>query len=289
MKKKCIVMLSGGFGNQLHQLAKGLCFSKEMFTELFVDTSYYNKHFFNYDTKRNYGLDCLVYKSNVKNLIFTSAVLLYFIKKIHVFNYFFEHILKIQFLFDSISPVNKKCNTFIFVYVSGNLESYEKYYSYLSEMLSFNDDILNKVQLYIKDKIGYESVAVHIRRTDYLNWNSVHHVLCKDYFLNGIEYFKNHLTNPIFIFISDDVEWVKDNFDFNNNTNFKIADSFDTFFDFSLLKLTKHVIISNSTFSWWGAFLNNNENKIIIAPSKWLKIDVLDIKKSYPSNWLIRD
>jgi hypothetical protein len=289
MKKKCIVMLSGGFGNQLHQLANGLCFSKEMLTELFVDTSYYNKKIFNYDTKRNYVLNLLLHKPKVKKINFTNFVVLYLVRNIYVIKYFFESILKIQFLFDSISPVNKKCNTFIFVYVSGNLELYENYYLSLIELLSINDTITNKALLYINDNNGYRSVVIHIRRTDYLNDNSIHHVLDKDYFLNGIEFIKKSISNPIFIFISDDIKWVKDNFDFKNNANFKIVESNDTFFDFSLLRLAEHLIISNSTFSWWGAFLNRNSNKIIVAPSKWLKIDDKVLKQSYPLNWVIRD
>jgi hypothetical protein len=126
-------MLSGGFGNQLHQLANGLCLSKEMGTELFVDTSYYKKKIPNSDTKRNYNLDYLENKPQEKNLIFTNSVILYLVKKLNFIKFIFEIVFKIQFLFDSKSPVNKKCNTFIFVYVSGNLQLYENHYFKLED------------------------------------------------------------------------------------------------------------------------------------------------------------
>ena len=80
MSKNCIVMLSGGFGNQLHQLANGLCFSKEMGTELFVDTGYYKKKILNYDTRRNYNLDYLENKPAEKNLILTNSIMVYLVK-----------------------------------------------------------------------------------------------------------------------------------------------------------------------------------------------------------------
>jgi hypothetical protein len=285
MKKKCIVMLSGGFGNQLHQLANGLCFSKEMETELFVDTSYYQKKILNSDTKRNYDLDYLVNKPAEKNLIFTNSVILYLVKNVNFIKFIFEAVLKIQFLFDSTSPINKKCNTFIFVYVSGNLQLYENHYSSLVELFSIKNKITTKAKLYLNDYVRFETVVVHIRRTDYLNSNSIHHVLDLDYFLNGIEIIKNNISNTFFLFISDDIKWVKDNFDFNDNSNFKIVESNDPFFDFSLLKIAKHVIISNSTFSWWGAFLNENLNKKVVAPIKWLKVDNDNIDDRYDVKW----
>jgi hypothetical protein len=271
MNKKCIVMLSGGFGNQLHQLANGLCFSKGMGTELFVDTSYYKKK---------------IPKPEEKNLIFTNSVILYLVKKVNFIKFIFETVFKIQFLFDSISPVNKKCNTFIFVYVSGNLQIYKNHYSSLVDLFSIKGKITNSAKFFLDEYIGFETVVVHIRRTDYLNSNSIHHVLDLDYFLKGIEIIKKNILNTFFLFISDDIKWVKDNFDINNNANFKIVESKDPFFDFSLIKLCKHGIISNSTFSWWGAFLNENSNKKVVAPIKWLKIDTDSVNERYDLKWI---
>ena len=224
MKKKCIVMLSGGFGNQLHQLANGLCFSKEMEAELFVDTSYYKKKILNCDTKRNYDLDYLERKPAKKNFIFTSYVVLYLVKNLNFIKLIFEDVLKIQFLFNNKSPVNRKCCTFIFVYVSGNLESYEKHYLSLIESFSIRNKITTKAKLYLNEYVRFETVVVHVRRTDYLNSNSLHHVLDVEYFLKGIEILKNNIRTPFFLFISDDIKWVKDNFDFIANSNYKIID-----------------------------------------------------------------
>ena len=285
MKKKCIVMLSGGFGNQLHQLANGICFCNEMETELFVDNSYYKKKNLHTDTKRNYDLDYLLNKPAEKNLFFTNSVLLYLVKKIKFIKFFFESVLKIQFLFNSTSPVNKKCNTFIFVYVSGNLQLYEDHYLSLVELFSLKSNITTKAELFLNDYVRFDTIVVHIRRTDYLNSNSIHHVLDIDYFLNGIEILKKNISNPFFFFISDDIEWVKNNFDIEKNENFKIVASKDPFFDFSLLRLANNAIISNSTFSWWGAYLNQNLNKKVVAPKKWLKIDMDNFDDRYVVKW----
>jgi hypothetical protein len=286
MNKKCIVMLSGGFGNQLHQLANGLCFSKEMGTELFVDSSYYKKKILNSDTKRNYNLDYLENKPGEKNLFFTNSVILYIVKKLKFIKFIFESVFKIQFLFDSTSPKNINCNTFVFVFVSGNLKLYENHYLSLIELFSIKEKVTNSAKFFLDEYIGFETVVVHIRRTDYLNNNSIHHVLDLNYFINGIDILKKKISNPFFLFISDDIEWVKNNFDINNNANFKIVESEDSFFDFSLLKLCKHVVISNSTFSWWGAFLNENLNKKVVAPIKWLKIDTGSVNDRYDLKWI---
>ena len=152
-------------------------------------------------------------------------------------------------------------------------------------MFSIKNKITTKAKLYVNDYVRFETVVVHIRRTDYLNCNSIHHVLDLDYFLNGIEIINRNISNTFFLFISDDIKWVKDNFDFKNNSNFKIVESHDAFFDFSLIKLTKHAIISNSTFSWWGAFLNENLNKKVVAPIKWLKVDNDNIDERYEVKW----
>jgi hypothetical protein len=133
--------------------------------------------------------------------------------------------------------------------------------------------------------VRFETVVVHVRRTDYLNSNSLHHVLDVEYFLKGIEILKNNIRTPFFLFISDDIKWVKDNFDFIANSNYKIIESHDAFFDFTLLRMAKHVIISNSTFSWWGAFLNEYSNKKVVAPIKWLKIDNDNIDERYDLKW----
>jgi hypothetical protein len=116
-----------------------------------------------------------------------------------------------------------------------------------------------------------ESVALHVRRGDYLlNKNQEHHGACDlDYYKKAILHMQGMTKNDCMFFIfSDDITWCRENFHFLNNKLF-IVDTDKPVYDLELMKNCKHNIISNSTFSWWGAWLNNFDRKIVIAPKVW--------------------
>ena len=90
-----------------------------------------------------------------------------------------------------------------------------------------------------------------------------------DYFERAIQYMKEHMDTPVFYVFSDDMDYVKE--------NIKLEDAFyidgnrgnDSWQDMFLMSSCNHNIIANSTFSWWSAFLNSHDNKIVIAPKRW--------------------
>ena len=115
-----------------------------------------------------------------------------------------------------------------------------------------------------------ESVCITIRRGDFLSkeHKSRFYVCTEDYFKRGIEYMQKHLKHPRFFVFSDDVEWCKKNMNFPENTEFE--DGTDPVWEkLRLMYSCKHFIISNSTFSWWAQYLSRNEEKIVVAPSRW--------------------
>ena len=117
-----------------------------------------------------------------------------------------------------------------------------------------------------------ESVSLHIRRGDYLNF-SKYNVCTEEYYKKAINNFLDSVDNPVFIVFSDDPDWCKSYLK-QFNVNYKIVDwnkGQDSFQDMFLMSQCKHNIIANSTFSWWGAWLNQNESKVVIAPSEWTK------------------
>lgn len=116
------------------------------------------------------------------------------------------------------------------------------------------------------------SVSIHIRRTDYLT-TFPKSILSAQYYRNAINYIKSQVSNPHFFIFSDDINWVMN--------NLSMGDTPHTFVtcnqtpesaacDMYLMSLCKHNIIANSSFSWWGAWLNRNPNKIIVCPDKWI-------------------
>ena len=139
---------------------------------------------------------------------------------------------------------------------------------------------------------GNKIIAVHIRRGDYLNLNdwwqqnlgSNDLTLPANYYLQGIEQVTGH-QNCRIIFVSDDMDFARATFGHIKNAEFA---SNDMIIDFQILMNADACIISNSSFSWWAAYLNNNKNKQIICPKYWLGFK---IKKEYPAhivpdNWI---
>jgi len=141
-----------------------------------------------------------------------------------------------------------------------------------------------------------ESVSLHIRRGDYIKYNNLN-ILDIKYFKNSFNFVLKKLLkekiakecNISFFVFSDDIEWCKENLDFLKDFDVNYVDwnkENDSYKDMQLMSECKHNIISNSTFSWWGGYLNKNKNKIVCAPSHWY----LNIKTScdkIPKEWYI--
>lgn len=115
------------------------------------------------------------------------------------------------------------------------------------------------------------SVSIHIRRGDYLSpWNKGLGEVCDAAYLErAIAYIRFHLENPHFFIFSDDKEWVKENMAGDDVTIVDHNYGTDSWQDMYLMSQCKHQILANSSFSWWSAFLNVNEGKIIVAPKRW--------------------
>jgi hypothetical protein len=90
-----------------------------------------------------------------------------------------------------------------------------------------------------------------------------------DYYQKAVRMISEMVENPQFFVLSDDIPWVIKNFKIDFPTVFVEEKDDDIHSDFQLMSLCKHNIIANSSYSWWAAWLNTNENKIIIAPEKW--------------------
>lgn len=115
------------------------------------------------------------------------------------------------------------------------------------------------------------SVALHVRRGDYLKMKN-HFCICElDYYERALEFIKARIDSPIVYVFSDDIEWCYENIN-KLGVKYKIVDinrGIDSYKDMFLMTQCRHIIMANSTFSWWGAWLNRNPNKIVITPSSW--------------------
>jgi hypothetical protein len=177
-------------------------------------------------------------------------------------------------------------------YLEGYWQS-ELYFKNIRHVLlkefSFPDveDIRNKN---LADTIKeVNAIGIHVRRGDYITnnyTNSFHGVCGINYYKNAIEFILQKENNPHFFFFSDDIQWVQENLkvDFpaeyvEHNTGKK------SFEDMRLMSLCRHNIIANSSFSWWGAWLNDHPGKIVIAPQNWFDKADFDTKDLIPASW----
>ena len=288
---KIIVRLSGGLGNQMFQYSYALILSKKLNREILIDDfilrDYPLKKKF---TKRNFELN--IYK-NQYNFFIKD-----FLNGIPKRGYFYSFFSKIKIIFyncylitdSNIPSFNELKRIDKNIYLSGIFQEKIDYSKYKKIIIDFfsSKNIINKKLNFsnsIKDLISKSnSVSIHVRRGDYLKKNNLQtHGLCTlDYYRKAINYFVDKNSNINFFIFSDDLEWCKNNFNLTQNIFYCEGSPLD---DFVLMSLCKNNIIANSSFSWWSAFLNQNESKIVIYPQNWFTNK--DLKIYTPDDWIM--
>lgn len=141
----------------------------------------------------------------------------------------------------------------------------------------------------VADQIkGSIAVSLHVRRGDIaVNPASLaFHGLCSlDYYRRAIDYVTARVKHPEFYIFSDDISWVKENLQLSYPTHYiDHNNGSESYNDMHLMSLCNHHIIANSSFSWWGAWLNPRKDKIVIAPELWFIAD-FDSSDIVPSDW----
>lgn len=134
------------------------------------------------------------------------------------------------------------------------------------------------------------AVSLHVRRGDYLSSpkaSSVHGVCSLEYYACAINHIIARVKDPVFFVFSDDLDWVKDTLRIDQPCQFVDHNrGSDSFNDMRLMSLCSHHIIANSSFSWWGAWLNSSDSKIVIAPKRWFVDPAIETKDLIPDDWL---
>lgn len=281
-----IVKLIGGLGNQLFQYATGRQLSIKHGVKLKVDlVELLDRKPRQNFTFRDFELgnfNCQVQSATKFELLFFKSFT-WALTKIGISR---SYCIESKFTFDSKLILNSSYS----MYLNGFWQS-EKYFSNIRSVLLSDFSIINEISIEakkweaaIKSK---NAISIHIRRGDYLSLSSANefHGICSiEYYNSAIEIMKSKNSQCIFFFFSDDIDWVKSAFSSLENTEF--VESMSNKEDLYLMSICKHNIIANSSFSWWGAWLNQNQDKIVIAPNKWfndVKIDTTDL---IPSSWI---
>jgi len=280
-----IVKLNGGIGAQMLQYSLGRQLSILNKTELYLDDSWFKEHNCDLNFPRDFKLDCLHAKFNLLNSqsIYWKFRLTDRLKQWNPLAY--QKIVEQDF--SKYDPSILKAGNNIVL--DGYWNSY-KYFENIKSILekelipreapnAHNDNCLKKIN-------QVNAVSVHFRRGDY-GKTSFHGMLTKSYYNDAIRVIKEKVSNPYLFLFSDEPDWVLNNFHFDlpyevvafngNNKNY---------WDIHLMRNCKHHVIANSSFSWWGAWLNNYAGKIVIAPKTWIAEKKRTMNDFIPSEWL---
>lgn len=281
--------LIGGLGNQMFQYAAGRSLAIANSCELKLDVSDYK----NYTLHNGFELDLFNIRAGVATVDEVSSLVnvrsrLFRLlsKKLGLKNK--SHFLERSFSYDP-DFFNIKNS----VYIDGYWQSYKYFESIASQLRAelTPKNPLSGLNLVVSQRITQvNAVSLHIRRGDYVSnnaTNKVHGFLGLKYYEEAINVIANKVSNPYFFVFSDDIAWAKENLELTNNVSFIDHNTGkNSYEDMRLMSLCQHHIIANSSFSWWGAWLGQNPNKIVLYPDRWFATNDRDISTLCPPEWL---
>jgi hypothetical protein len=181
------------------------------------------------------------------------------------------------------------------IYITGLFLSY-KHLIPIKEILlsdfSFKKDIPESVRKILDDIKSSNSASLHVRRGDFMDSEKTFKLfgsICTyQYYVNAYNYLQTKYSDLRYFIFTNDIEWVKANFTFLEN--YLIVDAHKEnppdYYDLFLMTQTKHNIIPNSTFSWWGAWLNQNPSKTVIVPDRWFGDNSRTTEEVCPPEWI---
>jgi hypothetical protein len=284
------VNLNGGIGNQMFQYAAAAALAKKLHCQLLLNIHEYKKnkegrqfelHVFPNVTDQfiSEGLHKLLNSSNIISIIKRALSGYQVYKQPHY------HVDSGFFLLSA--PVHLR----------GYFQS-EKYFAdhenLIRSRFKWDPEKLSKATnayLTVIESMGDNAVSVHIRRGDYISNQEVNqrHGTCStSYYQDALALINERVTKPHHFIFSDDLDWVKDKNIFGGVEHTyieKTPDMHDSE-EIHLMSQCQHNVSANSSFSWWGAWLNNNPEKIVIAPNSWFRAKDRDTKDLIPDSWI---
>ena len=273
-----IVNIMGGLGNQMFIYAFSLALKNKKKDRILYDISSYK-----YDNLRSYELDLFnlklelateeqIEKVRPKKTFLGKLRNSYYKRRWRFKDFKIVKMPAIEEYYSKYNPNFFDCKTLR--YYSCYFQN-EKYFSDVEEDVrqafifpDFRENIEENKKMLEKIK-NSNSVFLHVRRGDYkgINW-----VLDTNYYKKAVKYMKETLSNPVFFVFSDEIEEIDKTFLEDVNCVFMppINKGKSSWQDMCLMSNCKHAICANSSFSWWAAWLIDNKEKVVTAPSPWI-------------------
>ena len=271
------VEFKGGLGNQLFQYATGRSLAvKQKIPHLLLNTESYR----NDGVGRQFGLlnfqisGSVVKTGLAKNILRKGTRINKFISYLPLYRRIQENGLKLHHFPDRLPLLTS---------LSGYWQS-ELYFREIRQILQ--EELVPLETPPFPDWLKHPgTVAVHIRRTDYLVENGFGS-LSEKYYHDAISMIRDRIKDPVFVFFSDDIAWCKERFS-DRDFLFCEEQSWEKdYLQLFLMSKCKHQIIANSSFSWWAAWLNTNLAKLVIRPEKPFVDGSLMYESYYPAEWI---
>lgn len=293
MKKIIITQLTGGLGNQLFQYAVAKTIALNNGVPMKMDLSFFKDYKWHEYSLAPFNIDenfatleeCMALLE--PKFSFIDKV----IRKIGASNKPIHYKLEEKgFAFDSTILEEKPSK-----YMIGYWQS-EKFFEPIKEIIQ--KDFQVKIPPSQENKkildiiLESQSICIHIRRGNYVSdetINNFHGTCSMEYYNAAISYMKSKIVNPKFFVFSNDITWSKEHLDFEGDKVFvDLNDDKTDYEDLRLMQNCKHQIIANSTFSWWAAWLNENPEKIVIAPKQWFANEEMQAQTQdlIPESWI---
>jgi len=286
-----IVRMIGGLGNQMFQYAMARSLADHHNANLKLDLSDFEHY-----TLRRYELQDFNVRAEIAGREDLDSL------KVRLRSYTLWQRMKRRILPDS--PMVFRERSFAYnkevhrirppVYLDGYWQS-ERYFA--SNIAVIRKDFTLNVPLDPSNTemmafIGsVNAVSLHVRRGDYIedpNTNRFHGVCPIGYYNDAVTYISCRVGQIHLFVFSDDYEWASHNLIFDHPTTFVTLNSNTRgIFDMMLMRQCKHHVVANSSFSWWGAWLNPSESKIVVAPQKWFRDGSQDTCDLVPARWVL--
>lgn len=287
-----IIRLMGGLGNQMFQYAFGYAMARKKSEILMLDITGFDS-----DPLRKFALNLfkaetiIASKKEIENVKFEpegfiKKIIRYALKRPRELSQSYYH--EPHFHYDSIV-----WNLNGDLYLEGYWQS-EKYFiefrKELLEQFKLKKPLHNDTKAFKKEIEKTSSISIHVRRGDFVSNPKTYnfHGICSlAYYNNAVSIIEKKVKNPCFYIFSDDHSWVKKHLGFIERKLFvELSGDTPDHEEMYLMSRCKHNIIANSSFSWWGAWLNQNPGKIVIAPKKWFRDLHVDTKDLLPKGWM---
>ena len=306
MNKKLTVEIAEGLGNQIFMYAFAYSISKKFNYDLFIDDksgfskkknllrSHQKYMLNNFNIEGSIANENMIFDTNFKRIK----------KKIILFLDYFS--IKKKFLIEKRKKINgvkyplnlniEKNKISNNLYIQGNFENYKYFNEYKSDLNKIfipKTDVVQMTSPLISKMKNTNSISLHIRRnrySDQLNLRNVENIKKSeifseniiDYINKSVDVINSKVSNPEYFIWTNDHNNIENLINKIDIKNYSLVKN-DTINDFNLFRYCKHFIVGPSSFHWWGAWLNNNPNKICIRPSN---INPSNNENFWPNDWL---